>query len=450
MDTDALRARIRDDLPRVVDELSRLVAIDSIAHAGYEPARVRESAELTRDLLAEAGADARLLEMTDGPPAVFAERPGAANGPTVLLYAHHDVQPAATPDGWTTPPFDPQVRDGRLYGRGAADDKSGIVTHAAALRALAGEELPCRVTVVVEGEEEYSTEHLPELVRGNAELLRADVALIADGGNVRTGEPTIGTSVRGAHQLDVRVDVLPAAQHSGGFGGPLPDAAMSLARMIASLHDDRGDVAVGGLRSFVWDGTPVEEDEFRAETGVFPEVELIGSGTLADRTLSKPSINVLAFEAPRMHEVANQIVPTASAAIGVRLAPGEDGPAAIAKVAAHLRAAAPWGVRVTIDGEDETPGDGYLVDTGTEAYRLAEGTLREAFGADEVAAVGSGGSIPLVAMLADTFPGIAVLITGAGDDRSNYHSVDESVDLGDLERMIVFEALFLTRFGAAT
>ena len=238
------------------------------------------------------------------------------------------MQPAATPEDWATDPFAAELRDGRLYGRGAADDKSGIVTHAAALRALEGEDLACTVKLVVEGEEEYSAEHLPELVQGNAELLRADVALIADGGNYRTGYPTVGTSVRGAHQLDVRVDVLPTAQHSGSFGGPLPDAAMSLARMIASLHDDAGNVAVHGLRSFTWEGTPVEEADFRAESGVFPEVQLIGSGTLADRTLSQPSINVLAFEAPRMHEVANQIVPTASAAIGVRLAPGEDGPAA--------------------------------------------------------------------------------------------------------------------------
>ena len=447
MDIDTLRDRIHADMPRVIDELSRLVAIPSVAHDGYEPARVRESAALTRDLLAEAGADARLLEMTGGPPAVFAEWPAGGDGPTVLLYAHHDVQPAATPGDWATDPFAPEVRDGRLYGRGAADDKSGIVTHAAALRALAGEELACTVKVVVEGEEEYSAEHLPELVQGNAELLRADVALIADGGNYRTGYPTVGTSVRGAHQLDVRVDVLPSAQHSGSFGGPLPDAAMSLARMIASLHDDAGNVAVGGLRSFTWEGTPVEEADFRAESGVFPEVQLIGSGTLADRTLAQPSINVLAFDAPRMHEVANQIVPTASAAIGVRLAPGEDGPAAVAKVADHLRAAAPWGVRVTIRGDAEAPGKGHLVDTTTEAHRVAEGALRDAFD-HEVAAMGSGGSIPLVAMLADTFPGIAVLITGAGDDRSNYHSIDESVDLADLERMIVFEAVFLTRLGA--
>ncbi len=446
MDIDTLRTRIHDDMPRVIDELSRLVRVPSVAYAGYDQAQVRASAELTRDILQGAGAvDARLLELDGGPPAVFGQVPGPEGGPTVLLYAHHDVQPAATPDEWKTPPFEPQVRDGRLYGRGAADDKSGIVTHAAALRALDGEPLACTVKVVVEGEEEYSTAHLPQLVRGHADLLRAGVAIIADGGNYRTGWPTIGTSVRGANQIDVRVDVLPIAQHSGGFGGPLPDAVMALSRMIASLHDDDGNVAVPGLHAFTWSGTPVSESDFREESRVFPEVRLLGTGSIADRTLSQPSINVLAFEAPRMNEVANQIVPTASAAIGVRMAPGEDGAAATQKVIDHLRTAAPWGVRVTIT-PDHDPGEGYLVDMTTSAYQAAKAALGDAFDHD-VAEMGSGGSIPLVAMLAETFPDIAVLITGAGDDRSNYHSVDESVDLGDLERMIVAEALFLSRLG---
>jgi acetylornithine deacetylase/succinyl-diaminopimelate desuccinylase-like protein len=443
MDRDTLRARVHDDMPRVVAELEDLVRIPSVA---TDPGPVRASAERTRDILGGAGADARLLEMTGGPPAVFARLDGPADGPTVLLYAHHDVQPAATPDAWTSPPFEPAVREGRLYGRGAADDKSGIVTHAAALRALADNAPPCTVKIVVEGEEEHSTEHLAELVGGHADLLRADVALVADGGNVRTGHPTIGTSVRGSTQIDVTVEVLPIAQHSGAFGGPLPDAVMALARMIASLHDDRGEVVVDGLHAFTWEGTPWTEEEFRDESGVFPEVELLGSGTIADRTMSKPSINILGFDAPSVRDVANQIVPSATAAVGLRMAPGEDVHRARDAVIAHLRAAAPWGVHVTIGGDTGEPGRGYLVDTTTDAFGAARQALSDAFDHD-VAEVGSGGSVPFVAQLAETFPGIAVLITGAADDRSNAHSVDESVDLADLERMIVAEALFLSRLG---
>jgi len=449
MDADAIRSRIHDDMARVVDELMSLVSIPSVGYAGYDPANVRRSAERTRDVLRGAGVvNAELLEIPGGHPAVFGQLDGPAGPPTVLLYAHHDVQPAADPAAWTSPPFEPQIRDGRMYGRGAADDKSGIVIHAAALRAMrdvGGAQPPCTVKIVVEGEEECSTEHLPDLVRGHGDLLRADVAVIADGGNYRTGVPTIGTSVRGASTVLVRVDVLPIAQHSGSFGGPLPDAVMALSRILASLHDDRGEVTVPGLHAFTWPGTQVSEEDFREEAHVFPEMELLGSGTIADRTLAKAAINVLAFQAPRIDEVANQIVPTASAVVGLRMAPGEDVARATHALAEHLRSAAPWGVRVTVQTGE--PGAGYLVDGSTPAYAVARDALADSFGT-EVLAMGSGGSIPLVPMLVETFPEIQVLIWGAGDHRSNWHSVDESVDLADLERMAVAEGLFLSAIGA--
>src|SRR4029077_6934698 len=267
MDADAIRSRIHDDMARVVDELMSLVSIPSVGYAGYDPANVRRSAERTRDVLRGAGVvNAELLEIPGGHPAVFGQLDGPAGPPTVLLYAHHHVQPAADPSAWPSPPFEPQIRDGRMYGRGAADDKSGIVIHAAALRAVrdvGGPQPPCTVKIVVESEEECSTEHLPDLVRGHGDLLRADVAVIADGGNYRTGVPTIGTSIRGATHVTVRVDVLPIAQHSGAFGGPLPDAVMALSRMLASLHDDDGEITIGGLLAFPWPGTQVPEDEFR-------------------------------------------------------------------------------------------------------------------------------------------------------------------------------------------
>jgi acetylornithine deacetylase/succinyl-diaminopimelate desuccinylase-like protein len=221
---------------------------------------------------------------------------------------------------------------------------------------------------------------------------------------------------------------------------------MALSRMLASLHDDAGELTVDGLHTFTWQGTQVTEQEFRDEANVLPGVELFGSGTIADRTLAKPSINVLAFEAPRLDEVANQIVPTASAVIGLRMAPGEDYPAAAAAVAQHLRDVAPWGVHatVTVDGK---PGEGYLVDTSSDVFATARTALTDAFGAD-VTELGSGGSIPLVPMLAQTFPGIQVLIWGAADHLSNYHSRDESVDLGEVVRMAQAEAAFLRALGA--
>lgn len=448
MDTDTLRSRIADGMPRTIDELSRLVSIPSIGYPGYDPAHVRASAELTGELLRGAGAsNARLIELGDGHPAVFAEIPGPEGAPTILLYAHHDVQPEGDAAAWTSGPFAPEIRDGRLYGRGAADDKAGVAVHAAALRALGADEgvpLPATVKIVVEGEEECSTEHLPDLVRGQGDLLKADVAVVADGGNYRTGVPTIGTSVRGVTDCRVTVSVLPIAQHSGSNGGPIPDAITALARMIATLHDDDGNVAIRGLNSFEWTGMQVPEDEFREESRVFDSVRLIGSGSLADRLLSKPAVNVLGFDAPPVAGSSNQIVPTASARVSLRLAPGDDPVAGRDALVAHLREAAPWGVRVEIEGDEA--GQGYLVDTTTDAFEACRDALAEAFEAD-VVEIGSGGSIPLVPMLAETFPGMAVLIIGAGDERSNYHSIDESVDLRDLERLALAEALLIRNLG---
>ena len=447
MDTDALRSAVRDGMPRTIDELSRLVTIPSIGYPGYDPANVRASAELAAQIFRDAGVpDVRLLELEGGHPAVYGEVPGPAGSPTILLYAHHDVQPAGDESAWSSPPFQPEVRAGRLYGRGAADDKSGIVVHAAALRALlAAGPLPCTVRLLVEGEEECTAEHLPQLVGGNADLLRADVAIIADGGNERTGLPTIGTSVRGSTAVEVRVDVLPIAVHSGAYGGPLPDAITALARIIASLHDERGNITLEGLHAFTWTGRPMPEDDFRDETRVFPEVQLLGEGTIADRVLAKPSVNVLAFESVDVRDAANQIVPTARAVIGLRIPPGEDPTRAQAILVDHLRAAVPWGVRATFSPGDPSPG--YLVDESTPAYAVSAEALTEAFGVEAVA-IGSGGSIPLVPMLADTFPGIQVLILGAGDHVSNYHSIDESVDLADLEKLALAETLLIRRLGA--
>lgn len=447
MDTTDLHERIAADRQRITDELASLVAIPSVGYDGYDPAHVRASADRTAEILRDAGlTDVRILE-PGGQPAVFGRIDGPPDAPTVLLYAHHDVQPAADADDWQTAPFEPVVRDGRMYGRGTADDKCGIAIHAAVIRALAadGATPPVTIKVIVEGEEECSTEFLPQLVGGNADLLRADVAIVADSGNVRTGQPTITTSIRGATSITVRVDVLPQAVHSGAFGGPLPDAVMALCRMIAALHDDDGELTVDGLHAFPWDGAHVTEEEFREESRVFPEVQLLGSGTIADRTLTKPSVNVLAFEAPRLDEVANQIVPTASAVIGLRMAPGEDYAKAVEMVAQRLRDAAPWGVRATVSIEDD-PGKGHIVDTSSPVFQAAREALPAAFGA-EVTELGSGGSIPLVPELTETFPGIHVLMWGAADHLSNYHSRDESVDLGEVVRMAQAEAAFLQALG---
>jgi acetylornithine deacetylase/succinyl-diaminopimelate desuccinylase-like protein len=450
MDTQQLRHRIAAGMSRTSEELASLVRIPSIGHPGYDPAHVRASAEATRDILIGAGvADAHLVELDGGHPAVAGHISGPAGAPTVLLYAHHDVQPEGPADEWKSPPFEPEVRDGRMYGRGSSDDKAGIVVHSAALRGLGaheGAQLPVTIKVIVEGEEECSTEHLPELVEGHRDLLEADVAVIADGGQYRNGVPTLGTSIRGVTDCVVEVRVLERAQHSGAFGGAVPDALTALCRMLATLHDDEGNVAIEGLARFSWEGASVSEEEVRDEAGVLQSVRMIGTGPIADRLFSGPAVSVLGIDAPRVAESSNQLVASARARVSLRLAPGDDARTARDKLVAHLEAAAPWGVEVEIHANEA--GQGYIVDPGSAGYAVAKEALKLAWGR-EVVEIGSGGSIPLVPMLVDAFPGLAVLIWGAGDDTSYYHSIDESVDLVQIETLAVAEALLIRDLAAA-
>ncbi|MFM8998792.1 MAG: dipeptidase [Actinomycetota bacterium] len=436
-----LRAAVAGDMPRVRTDLERLVRIPSIAFPGYDPAPVRASAEATADILTAAGYDGvRLIELPDvDHPAVYAEKAGPPGSPTVLLYAHHDVQPEGPVEQWHSPPFEPQERDGRLYGRGTADDKCGVAIHAAALRALGGT-APVTVKVLVEGEEESSTEHLPFLIGGHRDLLAADVIGVADGGNWRGGVPTLETSIRGVVDCRVTVRVLDLAVHSGVFGGPIPDALSALARILASLHDDDGRVASAGLRSGPWDGVAIAEDELRHEAPMRPGVRLIGSGPIAERLWTGPAVSVLGIDAPAVREASNQLVPVASAKVSLRIAPDDDPIRARHLLAAHLRDHAPWGVETTVDQGEA--GSGLRIRDDGPAVGAMKAAMEAAYG-HPVARIGSGGSVPLVPVLHETFPDAEILMYGASDERSQYHSIDESVDLGDLERTVLAETLWL-------
>jgi acetylornithine deacetylase/succinyl-diaminopimelate desuccinylase-like protein len=410
-----------------------------VGFTGFDPAHVRSSAELTRDLLSSAGAAARLLEADGAHPAVLAHVDGPAGAPTVLLYAHHDVQPEGPLELWTSPPYEPVERDGRLHGRGVSDDKAGIAMHLAALRAWDGRP-PVGVTVFVEGEEECGSSHLSEFLSRNRPELRADVVVLADGGMWRTGTPELTSSLRGIAACVVEVRVLDHAVHSGGFGGVFPDSLMVLARLLASLHDDRGNVAVRGLSSGPSEPLDVTEAELRAYAGARPSVELIGEGSLTSRLWTKPAISVLGIDAPATYEAANRLVASARAKVSMRVPPGQDPAAAMAALQAHLRANVPWGADLTFADEDlgspfELASDGY-------AYDAMRRAMRDAFGVEAVAA-GSGGSIPFVAEFADLLPDAALMITGAGDPQCNAHAEDESLDLEDLEKACLAETLFL-------
>ena len=435
-----LSARVRSDFPRVRDELERLVRIPGIAFEGFDQRHVADSAELTAQILRDAGApEVRILELEGAAPAVFADVPGPEGAPTVLLYAHHDVQPPGPDTLWDSPPFEPTERDGRLYGRGSCDDKAGVVVHAAAIRAF-GAKPPVHVKVFIEGEEEHGSPNLARFLDAFADDLTADVIVLADSSNWDNGVPGLTTTLRGLVDCDVEVRVTDHANHSGMYGGPAPDAITALARLLATLHDEQGNVAVAGL--FSGDPPPVDmtEDEYRADIGARPGLQLLGEGTITERLWAKPSIGVLGFDAPSVQAASNTIVPVARAKVSLRIAPGDDAQRAADALAKHLEANAPWGVQLRI--ERGGAGDPYRVDAHGPVYDAARRAFRDAWGVDPVD-MGAGGSIPFVADFAELLPDAALLLTGVEDRQGRAHAENESVDLRELERACLAEALLL-------
>jgi acetylornithine deacetylase/succinyl-diaminopimelate desuccinylase-like protein len=422
------------DQERLQSDLERLVAIPSIAFDGHPREPLDEAAALVEALLREVGAATVERVPVDGEaPTLLAEFPGA--GPTVLLYAHYDVQPAPAGE-WDTDPFSPTQVDGRVYGRGAADDKSGIVAHLAALRALGGKP-PVHVKVLVEGSEENGRQALLKVVDDRPELMRADVMVIADNGNWRVGEPTLSQTLRGHGKLTVTLRTLSTALHSGHFGGAAPDALLALTRLIASLHNADGSVAVAGLQDGDWEGAEWPEDDFRRQAGVLDGVELIGSGNLSDRVWARHAISVLGLDAPAVEGAGNIVIPHARAKVAVRVPPGADPVRSMTAVERHIRAHVPWGAQVEIDLEPaSTP---IALPESPEAERA----LGEAFG-KPVAKMGSGGSVPLVAKLHATYPDARIILWGAQDsDLARIHAANESVALSEIAGIARAEALLL-------
>jgi acetylornithine deacetylase/succinyl-diaminopimelate desuccinylase-like protein len=435
VDEQSLREAVRAGAPRIRSDLERLVALPSIAFAGYPREPLDEAAGVVADLLRDAGAPSvRMVDVPDEAPSVLAEWPGE---PTVLLYAHYDVQPAPR-DGWESDPFDPVVRGGRLYGRGASDDKSGIAAHLAALRAWEGRP-PIGVKVLVEGSEENGRQRLLRLVGGDPELLRADAIVICDGGNWKLGEPTLVETLRGHGKLTVELRTLAGALHSGEFGGAAPDALLALVRLLATLHDDRGAVAVAGLEEAEWPGAQLPEADFRRQAGVLDGVELVGSGTVADRLWARHAISVLGLDAPPVDGAGNVVIPAARAKVAVRVPPGADPVRSMDAVRRHLEARVPWGARLSVEVEPaSTP---VALDGASDA---AERALAAAYG-KPVAHMGGGGSVPLVARLREAYPDAAIVLWGAQDnDLARIHAANESVDLGEVAAIALAEALLLS------
>ncbi|RLP82812.1 dipeptidase [Mycetocola lacteus] len=454
----SLRETVQNQLPRTLADLGDLVRIPSVAWDGFDHDHVRKSAEAIAELARDTGvfddvviSQAPLEGSTElGQPAILATRKARAGAPTVVLYAHHDVQPPGDDAEWNTPVYEPTVVGDRLYGRGSADDKAGVMSHIGAIRALrevAGTDFNLGITLFIEGEEEFGSRSFANFLAQHRTELAGDAIVVADSANWDTETPALTVGLRGNVTFRLTVRTLDHASHSGMFGGAVPDAMLATFRLLNTLWDDEGSVAVPGLIVREAETPAYDEAQLRLETGLTEGVSPIGTGSILGRMWDKPSITVTGIDAPSMQNASNTLIPAVTVRVSVRIAPGQDPQQAVESITAHLRANAPFGAQLSIDDIDT--GSPFLVDTSHPIVTTAKQAMADAW---EVAPVelGIGGSIPFVADLVREFPEAAILITGVEDPHSRAHSPNESLHLGVFHRATLTEALLLARLNGQT
>jgi len=446
MSTDKALQRFAEQKNAYLDDLKTLVRIPSVSFDGFDPKNVRASAEATAELLKKRGFEnVQLLEVDGAHPYAYGEILKAPGKPTLLLYAHHDVQPAGDAEAWQSPPFEPTERDGRLYARGAADDKAGIVVHTSAVDSwLKGAgALPLNVKVIIEGEEEIGSGHLAAFLKKHSKLVRANAIVLTDTGNFDTGLPSITTALRGLVTVDVEVRGLKQSVHSGMWGGPVPDPVMGLCRMLASLTKVDGSLAIPGILDKVRPLTPAErksiqslpgdENYFRKQAGMLPGVQLLGGRHPWETNWRQPSIAVNAFVASTRKDARNIICEAAWARVGIRIVPDMEPLDVQKKLVDALKKAAPWGLQVTIHTEQAA--SWWYTDSSHKAFQAGFRALKKGYGKDAVA-IGCGGSIPFVDPFASELGGVPALLIGVEDPYTNAHSENESLHLGDWEKAV--------------
>ncbi|AIJ34229.1 Thiol precursor dipeptidase [Corynebacterium imitans] len=438
------------DRSRIFSDLAALVSFNS-PHSTPELADEHEAAcAWTVAALEKAGLKVTRYPTVDDADTVVGVKEPVGDAPTVLLYSHYDVVPAGDPAAWTSDPFELTERDGRWYGRGAADCKGNLAMHLEALRLLeqnGGTDLGLKV--VVEGSEELGGEDgLVKLIESDPEIFRADVILIADSGNAAVGEPTLTTSLRGGAQIKVTVETLEGAIHSGSFGGAAPDAAHALVRIADSLFDEHGRTTIDGVDTTTkWSGDAYERDTFRTDAGVLDGVQLLGTveDEPADMCWARPAVTMIGFTSTPVAKAVNAVNPRAEAQFNLRVPAGQNAAEVAQKMVEHIHAHTPWGAKV--DVEVSGINEPFATDPERPGVAKLGECLREAYGAETLTVVGSGGSIPLTITLQEQFPEAEIALFGVEEPACGIHGVDESVDPTEIERIAVAEARFLQTYG---
>ncbi|USR80099.1 dipeptidase [Arcanobacterium pinnipediorum] len=447
MDTQKITSRVDNAMPHVLAELKDFVAIPSISASAFDQSTMDTSAQWIAQRVKDLGLETEVIKLHTpsglvGRPAILASRPSQPGKPTILLYAHHDVQPVGEESEWDSQPFVAVEKDGRLYGRGTADDKAGVLVHLAAIEAA---DPGVGIRLFIEGEEEIGSPTFSDFLTEYREKLEADVIVVADSSNWSVGKPSLTTSLRGVVRLDVKVSVLDHALHSGFFGGPVLDAVVVASRLIATLHDEDGNVAVAGLVQD--DSTDVDypEADFRRDAGLLDGIELAGSGSITSRLWTKPAISVIGMDITPVDVASNTIIPSVDMLISMRVAPGQDSMEAGEMLAQHLRDHVPFGAHIEVLVAEA--GSAFLARESSQVTDIARWALKEAWDGTDPVDIGQGGSIPFIADLAEMFPQAQILVTGIEDPDTRAHSANESLHLGDFRNAIVAEALLLSRLG---
>lgn len=441
VEAQTVRDAIDEQKDGIFNNLKELVSFNSPrGEAGN-----REAAAWVKEAFEKFGVDMTAHETSDGTLALVGTRAGEEGAPEVLLYSHYDVVPAGDPEKWDSDPFTLTERDGRWYGRGAADCKGNVAAHLAVLQAV--EKLGgtrCNLRIVIEGSEEVGGEGLDSLIDAHPELFKADIICIVDAGNSKVGVPTLTSSLRGGGQMDITIKTMASPAHSGEFGGPAPDATFALIRTLNSLRDEDGFVTIDGLDNTVtWEGLQYSAEDFAKDASVLEGVDIIAGdkGTVSDQLWSRVAVSVTGFSSTPVEDAVNAVPNIARARVNFRVPEKMDAQEVAEKLEAHVRAHVPFNAQCEIEMSEVSQPFSAKLDG--PAITLLEESLSAAYNGTEVVKVGMGGSIPLTTKLQELYPESKIALYGVEEPAANIHSPNESVDPEEIYAIATAEALLL-------